>query len=461
MTALPIRARLTLWYFCILATGLLAFAFFTLAMLNHAMHRTVDGRLRAHMAAVRQIMAEDANRNPAALRHDLDEDVELAPDLTLLEIWTQNGDVVYRSAAMNRMQVSGALPQVSQYPATQIYLHHPLRALVRNVATRDKTFVVMVAIPVQNFVAASRQLQTALWIAIPLLLLLAGAGGYWIAGQALSPISGMIEAAASIQPNDLSTRLRVPTAADELRSLSLTVNGMLDRLQAGFEHITRFTADASHELRTPVALLRTRTEVLLRRPRSADEYRTAHEENLQELERTSNLIEQLMLLTRADAGADTLSFADVDLTELLRSTAAVTEPLAQAKNILWTVELPKHPVLTHGDESALRRLMLVLIDNAVKYTAENGNVRIALENSGSLASLSIQDTGIGIADNELSKIFERFYRADQSRERATGGAGLGLSIGQWIAHRHGVKISVESALTRGSTFSVQFHSLEK
>lgn len=461
MTALPIRFRLTLWYFCILAAGLLAFAFFTLAMLNHAMYRTVDNRLSAHMTAVRQIMADDANRIPAALRHDLDEDVELAPDLTLLEIWAEDGVVIYRSAAMNRMQVPDAVPPLLKQPATRAYRQHKLRTMVQKVSTRGKDHVVMVAIPIRDFVEASRQLQSALWIAIPLLLLLAGAGGYWIAGRALSPILGMIESAAAIQPNDLSTRLRVPSASDELQSLSLTLNGMLDRLQAGFERITRFTADASHELRTPIALLRTRTEVLLRRSRSAEEYRAAHEQNLEELERTSNLIEQLMLLTRADAGAETLNFADIDLAQLVRSTAAVTEPLAQAKNISWAVHVPSHPVLTRGDESALRRLLLVLVDNAVKYTPYNGSVKIALENSGGFANLAIRDTGIGIAESELPKIFDRFYRADESRARATGGAGLGLSIGQWIANRHGAEISVESVFTQGSIFSVRFHSVTK
>jgi heavy metal sensor kinase len=461
MTTLPIRARLTFWYFCILAAGLLAFAFFTLAMLDHAIHRTADGRLRAHMAAVRQIMGEDANRDPAALRHDLDEDVELAPDLTLLQIWTENGDVVYRSAAMNRMQVPDSIPRVLRHPATRAYRKHDLRVLVRNVSTRDANYVVMVAVPIRDFVEASRQIQSALWIAIPLLLLIAGAGGYWIAGRALSPILGMIEAADAIQPNDLSTRLHVPPARDELQRLSLTLNVMLDRLQSGFERITRFTADASHELRTPVALLRTRTEVLLRRPRSAEEYRAAHEENLQELERTSNLIEQLMLLTRADAGAETLNFTKVDLTELVRSTAAMTQPLAEAKDIAWSVDVPPETVRTYADENALRRLLLVLIDNAVKYTPRNGSVTIALENSGGSAMLAIRDTGIGIAEHALPNIFDRFYRADQARERTTGGAGLGLSIGQWIAQRHGAEIGVESVLAQGSTFTVQFRSLEE
>ncbi|MGC1781042.1 MAG: heavy metal sensor histidine kinase [Acidobacteriaceae bacterium] len=461
MRPLPIRLRLTLWYFAVLAVGLLAFAFFTLAMLEHAMHRTVDDRLRAHMTAVQQIIREDENTQPAALQHDLDEDVELAPDLTLLEIWDASGHVVYRSAAMNRMQVTDRVPTRFDRSEIRAYHRHRLRTLVRSVTTPHAKYIVMVAIPVHDFVEASHRLESVLWIAIPLLLILAGAGGYWIAGRALSPILSMIAAAQAIHPSDLSTRLQVPSAKDELQRLSLTLNGMLDRLQAGFERITRFTADASHELRTPIALLRTRTEILLRRPRSAEEYRTALEANLDELERTSALLEELMLLARADAGAETLSFSDVDLTELVRSTASLTQPLADAKELTWSVALPPAPVHTHGDASALRRLLVVLIDNAVKYTPRHGSVRIALEASGDAATLAVSDTGIGIAEDALPNIFDRFYRADQARERAVGSAGLGLSIGQWIAERHGAAISAQSVLAEGSTFTLKLPTMRK
>ena len=454
MTPLPIRLRMTLWYFWVLAAGLLAFAFFTLAALHHAMHRTVDRQLRAHMTAVRQIVNESENGTLGALHDDLDEDVELAPDLTLLEIWARDGHVVYRSAPMNRMHVPDSAPKVLDRPATRSYRRHSLRVLVRNVATPSASYIVMVAIPINDFVEANHRVENTLWIAIPLLLLLSVAGGYWIAGRALSPIHSMIAAADAIHPGDLSTRLLVPRAEDEVRRLALTLNGMLGRLQAGFERITQFTADASHELRTPIALLRTRTEVLLRHPRSAEEYRAALEANLGELERTSTLLEELMLLARADAGAETLHFADVDLRELVRSTTAVTQPLAEAKDLAWSVDLPDLPIHTHADGAALRQLLLVLIDNAVKYTPEHGSVRIALEASDEAATLEVSDTGIGIAQEILPNIFDRFYRADQARERAAGGAGLGLSIGQWIAHRHGGTIHVRSIPSEGSVFVV-------
>ncbi len=452
MRPLPIRLRLTLWYFSVLAAGLLAFALFTLAALNHAVHSTVDNQLRSHIAAVRKIINEDQNRNLTALRADLDEDVELAPDLTLIQIWDQDLHTVYRSAPLDRMHAPNIALPVVGHPVTHTYHHHLLRILIEDVSAPNAGYTVMVAIPIHDFAEAIGRVESTFWIAIPLLLVLLIAGGYWIAGRALSPIGSMIAAAESIRPEDMSTRLSLPPADDELRRLALTLNRMLGRLQAAFERITRFTADASHELRTPVALMRTRTEVLLRRSRSAEEYRCALEANLTELENTSTLLENLMLLARADAGAETLHFADVNLTELVRATAISAQPLAEARHIEWVVQLSSLPVHTHADEAALRRLLLVLLDNAVKYTPEGGCVQISLQTNEISVVIEVRDTGIGVPAEVLPHIFDRFYRGEPSR--ATDGAGLGLSIGQWIAEKHGGKITVENRPSGGSRFAV-------
>lgn len=454
MRPFPMRLRLTLWYGALLSAGLLGFSLFMVATLRHAMRHTVDRQLLDHMAAIRTIVAEDENQREAALQHDLDEDVELAPDLTLLEIWDDSGRAVYRSAAMNRMQVPEGVPQVTQSPQTRPSRRHPLRVLVRRVATPSHNYVVLVAIPIHDFLDAIDQVVRTLWIAVPVLLLLAVAGGYWIASRALAPVRGMIAAANSIHPGDISTRLKLPAADDELRQLALTLNRMLDRLQAGFERVTRFTADASHELRTPIALLRTRTELLLRRERAPQEYRSALEQNLDELEKTSGLLEELMVLARADAGAESLHFTSLDFALLVRDVAAIMQPLAQAKQLAWLVSVPESPVILHGDETSLRRLLLVLLDNAVKYTAAQGAIEIVLRTHEKQATLEVRDTGIGISEHDMPHIFERFYRADRARTRTAGGAGLGLSIGKWIVQQHGGTMTAQSSLMQGSVFYV-------
>lgn len=454
MRPIPVRLRLTLWYFLILAASLLTFALLILATLQHAVRSTVDNQLREHLSAVRQILDEDENGAASALQHDLDEDAELAPDLTLLKIWDRQGNVVYRSPAMARFHIPDSLPRSVDRPWTRMGHKHPLRVIVQNVATNRADYVVFVAIPVHDFVEAVAQVETMLWLLIPLLLLLSALGGYWTAGRALSPIQAMIAAAEAIHPRDLSTRLQVPAAEDELQRLALTLNRMLARLQAGFERITQFTADASHELRTPVALLRTRAEVLLRRTRTAEEYKAGLETSLQELEATSVLIDNLLLLARGDAGAETLQFADVSLDEMVRATACDMEALTHEKQLNWSVALPPQNVLVRGDAAALRRMLLVLLDNAVKYTGEQGTIRVTLRDSDEHAVVEICDTGIGIRQDDLAHVFDRFYRADQARARQSGGAGLGLSIGRWIAERHGGSITVESTLEKGSMFRV-------
>jgi signal transduction histidine kinase len=230
---------------------------------------------------------------------------------------------------------------------------------------------------------------------------------------------------------------------------------MFARLERAFKRVTQFTADASHELRTPIALMRTRTEVALRKQRSEAEYRETILRINQELERTSALIENLMTLARADAGSEALQVAPTNLNELLLEISETARLLAEGKSIQYDQRLPKTPLCVTGNAPSLRRLFLILIDNAVKYTPHDGRISVVLETSDGAAVTEIRDTGVGISPEDLPHIFERFYRADESRSRESGGTGLGLSIAQWIAEAHRGKISVVSKVGAGSVFRVQ------
>lgn len=459
MRPLSLRLRLTLWYFAILVAGLLLFAVLVLAGLQHAIHRTVDRQLRDHIAAVQKILVEDANGGEPLLSHDLAEDIELSPGSILLEVWNSNGSVAYRSPNMNRIGISDAIQKSTQHAMTRNFGRTALRLQVQQVKAGPHAYTVFVALPIHDFQELLHQVRGLLWATVALLLLLSAGGGYWIALRALRPMTTMIEAAEAIQPADLSTRLVVPHTGDELERLAVTLNAMLDRIDAGFRRITQFTADASHELRTPIALLRTRTEILLRRPRSSDEYRAALEANLADLEHTSVVIGNLMLLARSDAGAESLHFARLDLKQLVQTTCDLARPLAEAKDISWSIELPHTSIWVQADADALQRLLLILLDNAVKYTPSSGSVAISLTLSGKDAILTVEDKGIGIAAEDLPHIFERFYRADKARTRSTGGAGLGLAIGNWIAQQHGGMLTAESTLSIGSTFRLTLPSV--
>jgi signal transduction histidine kinase len=235
---------------------------------------------------------------------------------------------------------------------------------------------------------------------------------------------------------------------------------MIARLESSFRRISQFTADASHELRTPLAVMRTTAEVALR-ARADDVERTAAlEQIVAEVSRTSHLVENLLQLAKTDSGNERLAKGRVDVVALAREAATEIDVLAKTKGIRLASELPNGAVHVHGDPRALRQLLLILLDNAVKYTPAGGRVELEIAATDGHASLSVRDTGIGIPGEDLPHIFDRFYRVDRARSRAQGGAGLGLAIGQWIAEAHDGAITVQSELERGSLFRVRLPAVQ-
>jgi heavy metal sensor kinase len=291
---------------------------------------------------------------------------------------------------------------------------------------------------------------------IPAVLAIATGGGWWMSRRALAPVDEITATARSIGESSLSRRLPVPGTNDELERLSVTLNQMLERIEGAFRRVTEFTADASHELRTPIALVRTTAELALRKRRTEGDYRGALEEILNEAERTTGLIENLLTLARADAGKAQMERSPLDAASLLLEAGEQARKLAAQKEISFThYPLDPGPQIL-GDAGALRRLLLIVLDNAVKYTPPGGSVTLAGRTEGHRLHVEVRDSGLGIAAADLPHIFERFYRADKSRSRDSGGAGLGLSLAKWIAGAHGGEIFVESALGKGSVFRLVF-----
>jgi signal transduction histidine kinase len=230
---------------------------------------------------------------------------------------------------------------------------------------------------------------------------------------------------------------------------------MLDRIEIAFRRITQFTADASHELRTPISLMRTEAELVLRRSRDEAEYREALRHILLESERTTSLIEDLLALARADAGRETMNRHPVDLRRTLRTVGEGWRQVAKIRNLQFSESLDQRESLVSADEAALRRAIDILLDNAFKYTPSPGKVQLSSEQRNGSVVISVRDSGLGIAAEEQSRIFERFYRIDKARSRDTGGAGLGLAIALWIVQQHGGSIQVESASGQGSIFRIE------
>jgi heavy metal sensor kinase len=285
-------------------------------------------------------------------------------------------------------------------------------------------------------------------------LFLAGGGGWLLIRKVLAPVEDMTRTAEQISAQALSERLEETDTEDELDQLAKTLNGMLARLDAAFSQIRRFSADASHELQTPLTILKGELEVALRSSRSPEEYRRILRSALEEIDGIARLVEGLLLLARADAGVMVMDKKPVDLSELLKEIRGRTQVLADARDItLLSGELA--PVFLDGDYERLRMLLLNLVENAVKYTPPKGRVTLSLEKKDQEGFIRITDTGIGISREEQDKIFQPFFRGTEARSHGKG-VGLGLAIASSIAVAHGGRIGMDSTPSQGTTFTFSF-----
>jgi heavy metal sensor kinase len=298
------------------------------------------------------------------------------------------------------------------------------------------------------------QLVAALLVVGSLVLACCAAGSYWLAARSFAPMQRLAETARKIKAGDLHQRVPVPPARDEVQYLAVTLNAMLDSLDHAFARQRRFVADASHELRTPVAVIRNKAGIALLETPQLDETVTALSEIRTETERLTLLLTDLLTLARGDEGQARFEREVVQLDRLVETVAATTEVLADERRIALTVQTP-HPVTVVGDEARLIQVAMNLLDNAIRYTHPGGQVWVLVEQTDEEARLMVRDTGIGMAPEHLPHIFERFYRADPTRRRTGGSSsGLGLSIVEWIVRAHGGSIDVESQVGRGSCFTV-------
>ena len=246
----------------------------------------------------------------------------------------------------------------------------------------------------------------------------------------------------------------MPDSRDELQHLSETLNDMLGRIEGSFTRTRQFTADASHELRAPTTLIYTAAQFALRREREPEELLDSLQKILRESERTTALIDDLLQLARGDAGKDGPELIPLDAAPLLRDAAEQARAMGAAKQISVDLALDEEALGVRGDEAQLRRLLLILIDNALKYTPADGRVSLEGRTTDSAVTIVVADTGTGIAAGDLPRVFERFWRADRVRSRDAGGSGLGLAIAKQIAERHGARIDVQSEAGRGTVFTV-------
>jgi len=316
---------------------------------------------------------------------------------------------------------------------------------------------IFVAAPLDAVPFGAPQLLRAMLVIAPVILVGSVGLGYVLADTSLRPLEGMVdELEAVTDGTSLHRRVAVPVSADELARLAATMNRMLARLEQSFVSLRRFTADASHELKTPLMVLRAGAERAMTNPGTPTEALQALEEVLQEIHRMSDLVDDLLTLARADEGGVTLAREPTDLRELINEAAETAGILGEEPGIGVRSEVPATPVELGVDRSRIRQLLLNLVTNAIKYTPPGGRVSLGLVDQGDTVAIVVGDDGIGIPAADLPHIFDRFYRVDTARSRtgARPGVGLGLAITKWIAEAHGGTIGVQSRPGRGTVFTV-------
>lgn len=454
MRHLGVRWKLTLWYGVVLGVVLTAFGAAVYWTMRHQLLERIDQGLREELGDVRHEV-ERAN-DPASLTPWLERRFARHEGFDF-QITRPDGSRFFVSERLagTSLPITALLPDSSAPAFESVTLADGGRWRVVSMRVKGPNgpLTVQVGRSTAAFEHESEELLRVFLLTGPLTMLATLAAGYFLARRALAPVQRMNDTARQISADRLGQRIAVDNPGDELGQLAATLNDMLDRLARSFAEMQRFTADAAHELRTPLAVIRNEAEVALRHPRSGEEYGRVLENLLEEAVRLSQMADQLLFLCRQDAGLRTSERDDVPLDRVLRDVVENMRLVAQEKGVSLTLaENPTHRV--RGDDSQLRRVFYNLIDNAIKYTGAGGSVTVTSRTDGESASVIVKDTGIGIPTDHLPRIFDRFYRVDPARTGETSGAGLGLSICQSAIRSAGGTITVASIEGLGSTFTV-------
>jgi heavy metal sensor kinase len=460
MRRLTIGFRLTVWYLAIFAGAQLCFGVGMWLVLRQDLYSAADDALTAQIEDLTNFLRTQKKNNMtvAKLREEASEAYALEHSGDFLQIYDGDGNWIFRASSLERNQFAPLSSAAVKGPSFQnLQLgNKPLRFITQRIEENGRSYTAETGVPIDQIMATLSLFRRCLLMLAAPLLLAAASGGYWLSRKALSPVDAITRTARSIGGSNLGDRLEKLTTGDELQRLSDTLNEMLARIEDAFLRVTQFTADASHELRTPISLIRTEAEIALRKPRGNQEYREALRHILLETERTSSLVEELLSLARADSGRENLSLTLLDLRSAIAETANEWRQLVESRNLQFTQAFADCELPVLVDRGAVQRLLSILLDNAVKYTPPPGVVELRLEARDDKVVITVRDSGIGISEQDRTRVFERFYRVDKARSRDLGGAGIGLAIAEWIVQQHRGSITVQSSIGNGSTFLIEF-----
>ena len=475
-----LRFKLTLWYVLILGILLISFSSFLYFTLSKSLRRDVDDKLRSLAELIASESASPLSKfGFGNMDQALESSLNLRPIGKFIQVLDESGNIGRKSDNLKNVQLPISLNALKNatkglitFETNRSIGNTPLRVITYPVIENDHvTKIVQIASSLEEVEDALNTLFIILMITVPLALMVAILGGQFLAHKALKPVDHITQTARMITSQNLNQRITPPKVKDEISRLIETLNEMISRLDQSFRQIKQFSSDASHELKTPLTILKGEVEVTLRKERSLQEYQQTLKSNLEEINRMSQIVEDLLLLSRADIGEIGLNTEDINLPEILNEVVTQMDILAKSKRLRLSASNHRQDIHMFGDALRIRELFINLIENGIKYTEEGGSIHVTLSKeyeplarNGSggagaekeeFVKIIVSDTGIGITKEDQERIFNRFFRVDKARSREEGGSGLGLSICKWIVEAHQGEIKVESELGRGSSFIVK------
>lgn len=465
-----VSARLTIFYALVFSLLLVLVSTALYFLVSQKLYHVADRSIRAQAQMIARVIA---TRQASSFRRvDLEGSVKSLPDLGLergvmeegryIQLLDVVGRVLYRSPNLVDQHLpvptdflKRAFAREAFFETGSLRGQHPMRVVTLPFSHDGRlSFVVQVGYYTEEIEWALHELLTTLLFFAPAALLFTCLLGWGMARRCLRPVDQMAQAARQISSRNLRQRIAIPRGDDELRRLAETFNEMLQRLDEAFAKMRQFAEDASHELRTPLSIMQGEVELDLARNRSSDEHPQVLRSLLEEIIHMGKVVEGLSLLSRAESGEMVLERKPVSLGDLVRHHCEDARPRAQAKGLELAVGR-LHEATVQGDAMWVKQLLVNLADNAMKYTLPGGRVSLSVEHMDGTALLVVEDTGIGILEEDLPRIFDRFYRVDRSRSREVAGCGLGLSISKWIVEAHGGTIEASSRPGVGTRISVR------
>jgi heavy metal sensor kinase len=462
---LPIKWKLTIWYGAILALILVIFSSGVYVYFSNSLQKSIDVKIKSIGEVLSSSMTEGHGQSVFGnFERYLENVLGKKPKGKFIQIIDKSGKIGAKMSDIDTGEavstsfgtLERALKGEVVYEtvgAKKPRLRMVTIPIMDNIDNKKVTSIVQVGSSLEDFDETMTKLLIILIIGIPTSLSATVMVGYFMAKKALRPVDQIRKAAIKISSRNLDERIDIGGRRDELARLAETFNDMIRRLKDAFQRVNQFSIDVSHELKTPLTILKGETEVALRKDREKEDYKKILVSSLEEVDRMTKIIDDLMLLSKSDSKDVKLNIEDIALRDLIVDVCMDMKLFADKKGIVLEVN-EIEDVKVRGDELKLRRMLYNIVENGIKYTSTGGTVAVSSFLNDGYVRVDVKDDGVGISEGDIKYVFDRFYQADRSRRRE-GGSGLGLSISKWIAEVHKGSIQVESQLSKGSLFSVK------